>query len=179
MCWTLNHENIIEMAQGHISLSHAPRLVGERADRWGPVDSESAASASRSHRHAGQTCQRKVFRAWDGHMRLTGGPRTIVGCAHAWWEDWAARISSVGWVGVIVGHARRIKPIRCFLFSFIFLIFFFPFHLNLKFEFESCYEFNLSQMYTFKSQYRNNIFYYIYFYYSFHSHNIVTFFSFF
>jgi hypothetical protein len=24
MCWTLNHQNIIEMAQGHISLSLLP-----------------------------------------------------------------------------------------------------------------------------------------------------------
>jgi hypothetical protein len=24
MCWTLNHQNIIEMAQGHISLSTGP-----------------------------------------------------------------------------------------------------------------------------------------------------------
>jgi hypothetical protein len=27
MCWTLNHQNIIEMAQGHISLSIPPFLV--------------------------------------------------------------------------------------------------------------------------------------------------------
>jgi hypothetical protein len=27
MCWTLNHQNIIEMAQGHISLSISPFLV--------------------------------------------------------------------------------------------------------------------------------------------------------
>jgi hypothetical protein len=27
MCWTLNHQNIIEMAQGHISLSTSPFLV--------------------------------------------------------------------------------------------------------------------------------------------------------
>jgi hypothetical protein len=27
MCWTLNHKNIIEMAQGHISLSISPFLV--------------------------------------------------------------------------------------------------------------------------------------------------------
>jgi hypothetical protein len=27
MCWTFNHQNIIEMAQGHISLSISPFLV--------------------------------------------------------------------------------------------------------------------------------------------------------
>jgi hypothetical protein len=27
MCWSLNHQNIIEMAQGHISLSISPFLV--------------------------------------------------------------------------------------------------------------------------------------------------------
>jgi hypothetical protein len=27
MCWTLNHQNIIEIAQGHISLSISPFLV--------------------------------------------------------------------------------------------------------------------------------------------------------
>jgi hypothetical protein len=27
MCWTLNHQNIIEMSQGHISLSISPFLV--------------------------------------------------------------------------------------------------------------------------------------------------------
>jgi hypothetical protein len=27
MCWTLNHQNNIEMAQGHISLSISPFLV--------------------------------------------------------------------------------------------------------------------------------------------------------
>jgi hypothetical protein len=27
MCWILNHQNIIEMAQGHISLSISPFLV--------------------------------------------------------------------------------------------------------------------------------------------------------
>jgi hypothetical protein len=27
MCWTLNHENILEMAQGHISLSSMNRRV--------------------------------------------------------------------------------------------------------------------------------------------------------
>jgi hypothetical protein len=27
MCWALNHQNIIEIAQGHISLSIAPFLV--------------------------------------------------------------------------------------------------------------------------------------------------------
>jgi hypothetical protein len=27
MCWTLNHQNIVEMAQGHISLSISPFLV--------------------------------------------------------------------------------------------------------------------------------------------------------
>jgi hypothetical protein len=27
MCWTLNHQNILEMAQGHISLSISPFLV--------------------------------------------------------------------------------------------------------------------------------------------------------
>jgi hypothetical protein len=27
MCWTLNHQNITEMAQGHISLSISPFLV--------------------------------------------------------------------------------------------------------------------------------------------------------
>jgi hypothetical protein len=27
MCWTLNHQNIIEMVQGHISLSISPFLV--------------------------------------------------------------------------------------------------------------------------------------------------------
>jgi hypothetical protein len=27
MCWTLNHQNIIEMAQEHISLSISPFLV--------------------------------------------------------------------------------------------------------------------------------------------------------
>jgi hypothetical protein len=27
MCWTLNHQNIIEMAQGHISVSISPFLV--------------------------------------------------------------------------------------------------------------------------------------------------------
>jgi hypothetical protein len=27
MCWTLNHQNVIEMAQGHISLSISPFLV--------------------------------------------------------------------------------------------------------------------------------------------------------
>jgi hypothetical protein len=27
MCWTLNHQNIIELAQGHISLSISPFLV--------------------------------------------------------------------------------------------------------------------------------------------------------
>jgi hypothetical protein len=27
MCWTLNHQNIIEMAQGHISLLISPFLV--------------------------------------------------------------------------------------------------------------------------------------------------------
>jgi hypothetical protein len=27
MCWTLNHQNIIEMAQGHTSLSISPFLV--------------------------------------------------------------------------------------------------------------------------------------------------------
>jgi hypothetical protein len=27
MCWTLNYQNIIEMAQGHISLSISPFLV--------------------------------------------------------------------------------------------------------------------------------------------------------
>jgi hypothetical protein len=27
MCWPLNHQNIIEMAQGHISLSISPFLV--------------------------------------------------------------------------------------------------------------------------------------------------------
>jgi hypothetical protein len=30
MCWTLNHQNIIEMAQGHISLSLGP--LGCRLD---------------------------------------------------------------------------------------------------------------------------------------------------
>jgi hypothetical protein len=27
MCWALNHQNILEMAQGHISLSISPFLV--------------------------------------------------------------------------------------------------------------------------------------------------------
>jgi hypothetical protein len=27
MCWTLDHQNIVEMAQGHISLSISPFLV--------------------------------------------------------------------------------------------------------------------------------------------------------
>ena len=27
MCWTLNHQNTLEMAQGHISLSISPFLV--------------------------------------------------------------------------------------------------------------------------------------------------------
>jgi hypothetical protein len=27
MCWALNHQNIIEIAQGHISLSISPFLV--------------------------------------------------------------------------------------------------------------------------------------------------------
>jgi hypothetical protein len=31
MCWSLNHQNIIEMAQGHISLSEGPK-VGVRSD---------------------------------------------------------------------------------------------------------------------------------------------------
>jgi hypothetical protein len=35
----------------------------ERADQWGPVDSESLACASRSHRHVGQVRQREVFHA--------------------------------------------------------------------------------------------------------------------
>jgi hypothetical protein len=40
MCWTLNHQNIIEMAQGHISLSLSwrqlikPRMEIRRASRY-------------------------------------------------------------------------------------------------------------------------------------------------
>jgi hypothetical protein len=30
MCWTLNHQNIIEMAQGHISLSVHSTLFGKK-----------------------------------------------------------------------------------------------------------------------------------------------------
>jgi hypothetical protein len=29
MCWSLNHQNIIEMTQGHISLSEAPGHLRE------------------------------------------------------------------------------------------------------------------------------------------------------
>jgi hypothetical protein len=34
MCWTLNHQNIIEMAQGHISLSIGAWLNGDEGGRW-------------------------------------------------------------------------------------------------------------------------------------------------
>jgi hypothetical protein len=34
MCWTLNHQNIIEMAQGHISLSAGTTDSGPAADVW-------------------------------------------------------------------------------------------------------------------------------------------------
>jgi hypothetical protein len=31
MCWTLNHQNIIEMAQEHISLSHLEIAMEDRS----------------------------------------------------------------------------------------------------------------------------------------------------
>jgi hypothetical protein len=55
-----------------------------------------------------------------------------------------------------VGRNATSEPINCF--SLFPLISFFPFHLNLKFEFESCYEFPLSQLDKFKPLCRNNIY---------------------
>jgi hypothetical protein len=38
MCWALNHQNILEMAQGHISLSISPFLViyanTSKSNKW-------------------------------------------------------------------------------------------------------------------------------------------------
>jgi hypothetical protein len=63
-----------------------------------------------------------------------------------------------------------------FSFSFIFCFISFLFSIS-KFEFWILLGVSpLGKIYKFKSHYRNNIFYYIYFYYSFHPHNIVSFF---
>jgi hypothetical protein len=39
MCWTLNHQNILEMAQGHISLSHkVMRCKGESLEHMKSIE---------------------------------------------------------------------------------------------------------------------------------------------
>jgi hypothetical protein len=58
-------------------------------------------------------------------------------------------------VGCLLG-AEELDGLECnqraqlSVFPFFILFFLFPFHLNLKFEFESCYEFPLSQLYKLK-----------------------------
>jgi hypothetical protein len=40
MCWTLNHQNILEMAQGHISLSTGPQEEGEDASSFRSLEED-------------------------------------------------------------------------------------------------------------------------------------------
>jgi hypothetical protein len=96
---------------------------------------------------------RRVADGWPPHARTIARPeehpdergpvvgaRDTVGCA---------RDILVGRARVIVGHARRIEPMRCFpIFLSLFNFSFSLFHLNLKFEFESCYGLHLWVNYT-------------------------------
>jgi hypothetical protein len=121
---------------------------GEGAsNELGPPTSETRALETQADERPPESAaeRRKLARAKSGQV-LIARPHMAVGRARALEEgDWATRGS-----GRFVGRVKLWTQTLSSYFPFIFPLYpFFPFHLNLKFEFESCYEFPLSQSYKF------------------------------
>jgi hypothetical protein len=65
MCWALNHQNILEMAQGHISLSITPEEA-----KAGSIRTGASAEDEADYHVAKDTIEGPDFRLWRTSINI-------------------------------------------------------------------------------------------------------------